>query len=55
VQPSRCKIFEGRAYFDTDRCLMVAILRDRFLVSKKAAQKLDVERYFFNKLGDGIY
>jgi hypothetical protein len=29
---------------------MVAILRDRFLVSKKAAQKLDVERYFLNKL-----
>jgi len=33
-----------------DRCLMVAILRDRFLLSKKAAQKLDVERYFLNKL-----
>jgi hypothetical protein len=29
---------------------MVAILRGRFLLSKKAAQKLDVERYFLNKL-----
>jgi len=29
---------------------MVAVLRDRFLVSKKAAQKLDVERYSLNKL-----
>jgi hypothetical protein len=29
---------------------MVAVLRDRFLLSKKAAQKLDVERYFLNKL-----
>jgi len=38
------------ADIDTDRCLMVAVLRDRFLVSKKAAQKLDVERYSLNKL-----
>ena len=30
---------------ETDRCLMVAILRDRFLVSKKAAQKLDVDTF----------
>jgi hypothetical protein len=36
--------------FDTDRCVVVAKLRDQLLVSKQTLQKLDVERYCLKKL-----
>jgi len=49
-----CSLIDVRssrgADIDTDRCLMVAFLRNRLLVSKNAARKLDVERDFLNKV-----
>ena len=41
--------FRG-ADFDTDYCLMVAKVRERLAISKKAAQNFDVERFNGRKL-----
>ena len=46
-----CTIFRG-ADCDTDHYLMVAKVRERLAVSKKAAQNFDVERFNVRKLYD---
>jgi hypothetical protein len=38
---------------DTDHCLVVAIVRERLAVSKRAAQEIDMERYNLKKLNEG--
>ena len=37
---------------DTDHCLVVAEVRERFAVSKQAAQKIDCERPNLRKLNE---
>jgi hypothetical protein len=38
---------------DTDRCLVVAKVRERLAASKRAAQKIDTERFNVKKLNEG--
>jgi hypothetical protein len=38
---------------DTDICLVVAKVRERLAVSKRAAQKVDTERFNVKKLNEG--
>jgi hypothetical protein len=38
---------------DTDRYLVVAEVRERLAVSKRAAQKVDSERFYVKKLNEG--
>jgi hypothetical protein len=38
---------------DTDHCLVVAKVRERLAVSKRAAQKIDMERFNVKKLNEG--
>jgi hypothetical protein len=40
---------------DTDHCLVVAKVRDRLTVSKRAAKKIDMERFNVKKLNVGVY
>jgi hypothetical protein len=37
---------------DTDSCLVVAKVRERLAVSKRAAQKVDTERFYVKKLNE---
>jgi hypothetical protein len=41
-----------RADCDTDRCLVVAKVRERLAVSKRAAQRVDAERFNVNTLNE---
>jgi hypothetical protein len=44
-----------RADCDTDRYLVVAKMRERLAVSKRAAQKIDTERFIVKKLNEGDF
>jgi hypothetical protein len=48
---TRCSKFQGVA-FDTDHYPVVAKMRERLAVSKQAAQKFDVERFYLRKLNE---
>jgi len=47
---NRCAKFEGSC--DTDHCLVVAKVRDRWAVSKQATRKFDGERFNLRKLNE---
>jgi hypothetical protein len=38
--------------YDNDHCLVVARCRERLLVSKRATQKFDIQRFYLKKLND---
>jgi hypothetical protein len=40
------------ANYNTDYCLVAAKVRERLAVSKKAAQKFDVDRFHLRKLSE---
>jgi hypothetical protein len=42
-----------QAYCDTDHYLVAAKVRERLAVSKRAAQKIDTDRFTFKKLNEG--
>jgi hypothetical protein len=46
-------IFDVRSDFATDHYLVVAEVGDRLAVSKRAAQKIDTERFNLKKLNEG--
>jgi hypothetical protein len=49
---TQCLIFQ-RSRCDTDRYLVVAKVRERLAVSKRAARKVDTERFNVKKLNNG--